>query len=369
MKSTLFAIFRPALLLAAGLCLLSCTKEKGEALLTGTDPVCFEVVDGWSKPAAAVPQAAALGSDGRVRERPSGAIREEDAGAERPMFLETIVTDGIPGHPQAATRSVQIEDEADFYDSFGVSAYAYSGDWNEQCKPNLMYNVRVSRNAVSNRWVPDGRRYFWPKNKEWVRFFAYAPYSLPSGSRLLSAANDGGIPKIRYRVPANVTDQIDLLIATPDAVRSEDYDVLVYPGKGMPLTFRHALTAIQFRVKSVAEQNSGRRIRRVQLADIPTTGDCTMQLDAEGGLIWEIPRGTSATRNTYTFDLDIPLVSGQQITEGDQTLMMFPHTIQADLYIHVWLDGENLDQTAPHSFGIQGQTWPIGKTVTYAFSM
>lgn len=49
--------------------------------------------------------------------------------------------------------------------------------------------------------------------------------------------------------------------------------------------------------------------------------------------------------------------------------MMFPHTIQADLYIHVWLDGENLDQTAPHSFGIQGQTWPIGKTVTYAFSM
>ena len=94
-----------------------------------------------------------------------------------------------------------------------------------------------------------------------------------------------------------------------------------------------------------------------------------MQLDAEGGLIWEIPRGTSATRNTYTFDLDIPLVSGQQITEGDQTLMMFPHTIQADLYIHVWLDGENLDQTAQHRFGIQGQTWPIGKTVTYAFSM
>ena len=145
-------------------------------MLTGTDPVCFEVVDGWSKPAAAVPPAAALGSDGRVRERPSDAIREEDAGAERPMFLETIVTDGIPGRPQAATRSVQIEDEADFYDSFGVSAYAYSGDWNEQCKPNLMYNVRVSRNAVSNRWVPDGRRYFWPKNKEWVRFFAYAPF-------------------------------------------------------------------------------------------------------------------------------------------------------------------------------------------------
>lgn len=86
-------------------------------MLTGTDPVCFEVVDGWSKPAAAVPPAAALGSDGRVRERPSDAIREEDAGAERPMFLETIVTDGIPGRPQAATRSVQIEDEADFYDS------------------------------------------------------------------------------------------------------------------------------------------------------------------------------------------------------------------------------------------------------------
>lgn len=108
MKSTLFAIFRPALLLAAGLCLLSCTKEEGEALLTGTDPVCFEVVDGWSKPAAAVPQAAALGSDGRVRERPSGAIREEDAGAERPMFLETIVTDGIPGRP--AGRNAQCAD-------------------------------------------------------------------------------------------------------------------------------------------------------------------------------------------------------------------------------------------------------------------
>lgn len=347
---------------------MSCTKEEGEALLTGTDPVCFEVVDGWSIPAAA-PQTAAPGSDGRVQKRPSDAIREDEAGAERPMFLEAVVSDGIPGRPQAATRGVQIGDEADFYDSFGVSAYAYSGGWSEQCRPNLMYNVRVSRNAASDRWVPDGRRYFWPKNKEWVRFFAYASYGLPPGSRLLSAIGDGGVPKIRYRIPANVTEQIDLLIATPDAVRSEDYDVLVYPGKGMPLTFRHALTAIQFKVKSVAEQNSGRRIRRIQLADIPTTGDCTMQLDAEGGLVWEIPRGTSATRNTYTFDLDTPLVSGQQITEGDQTLMMLPHTIQADLYIYVWLDGENLDEASQHRFGIQGQTWPIGKTVTYAFSM
>ena len=285
------------------------------------------------------------------------------------MFLETIVTDGIPGRPQAATRSVQIEDEADFYDSFGVSAYAYSGDWNEQCKPNLMYNVRVSRNAVSNRWVPDGRRYFWPKNKEWVRFFAYAPYSLPSGSRLLSTANDGGIPKIRYRVPANVTDQIDLLIATPDAVRSEDYDVLVYPGKGMPLTFRHALTAIQFRVKSVAEQNSGRRIRRIQLSNVPNSGECSLQPDAAGHLKWDIVFGTAGTRLHYTLDLDVPLIAGRQITEGAQTLMLLPHTIDADVQIRVWLDEEDLDKTALHKFSIQGQTWPIGKTVTYAFSM
>lgn len=67
----------------------------------------------------------------------------------------------------SAGRNAQCADRgrSGFYDSFGVSAYAYSGDWNEQCKPNLMYNVRVSRNAVSNRWVPDGRRYFWPKTK------------------------------------------------------------------------------------------------------------------------------------------------------------------------------------------------------------
>lgn len=368
MKSTLFAISRPALVLAAGLWLLSCTKEEGEDLLVGTDPVCFEVVDGWSE-SAAEPDVAAFRSDVQSRERSLDAIREENAGAEHPMYLEAVVTEGVPGRPQAVTRGVQIEDEADFYDSFGVSAYAYSGEWNEQCKPNLMYNVRVSRNAASDRWVPDGRRYFWPKNKEWVRFFAYAPYQLPTGAKLLSKVGDGGIPKIRYKVPADVNEQIDLLIATPDAVRSEEYDVLVYPGRGMPLTFRHALTAIQFRVKSVAEQNSGRRIRRIRLADIPTTGDCTMQPDAEGGLVWEIARGTAASRNTYTFDLDVPLAAGQQITEGDQTLMMFPHTIQADLYIYVWLNGENLDETAPHRFSIHGQTWPIGKTVTYAFSM
>ena len=34
------------------------------------------------------------------------------------------------------------------------------------------------------------------------------------------------------------------------------------------------------------------------------------------GFDMEIPRGTSATRNTYTFDLDIPLVSGQQYGRG-----------------------------------------------------
>ena len=368
MKSTLFAISRPALVLAAGLWLLSCTKEEGEDLLAGTDPVCFEVVDGWSEPAAE-PGVAAFRSDVRNRERSLDAIREENAGAEHPMYLEAVVTEGVPGRPQAVTRGVQIGNEADFYDSFGVSAYAYSGEWNEQCKPNLMYNVRVSRNAATDRWVPDGRRYFWPKNKEWVRFFAYAPYELPTGAKLLSKVGDGGVPKIRYKVPADVNEQIDLLIATPDAVRSEEYDVLVYPGKGMPLTFRHALTAIQFRVKSVAEQNSGRRIRRIQLSDVPNSGECSLQPDAAGHLKWDIVFGTAGTRLRYTLDLDVPLIAGRQITEGAQTLMLLPHTIDADVQIRVWLDGEDLDKTAPHKFGIQGQTWPIGKTVTYAFSM
>ena len=111
--------------------MLSCTKEEGEDLLAGTDPVCFEVVDGWSEPAAE-PGVAAFRSDVRNRERSLDAIREENAGAEHPMYLEAVVTEGVPGRPQAVTRGVQIGNEADFYDSFGVSAYAYSGEWNEQ---------------------------------------------------------------------------------------------------------------------------------------------------------------------------------------------------------------------------------------------
>ena len=76
--------------------MLSCTKEEGEDLLAGTDPVCFEVVDGWSEPAAE-PGVAAFRSDVRNRERSLDAIREENAGAEHPMYLEAVVTREFPG--------------------------------------------------------------------------------------------------------------------------------------------------------------------------------------------------------------------------------------------------------------------------------
>lgn len=121
-----------------------------------------------------------------------------------------------------------------FYDTFGVSAYAYTGDWSDDCTPNYMYDVAV---APSGKVWASANTYYWPGSTCRLRFFAYAPRG--NDAYAFSGADAAGAPTLRCVIPAEAGEQKDLLVASTDGLPGDHH-------QAVPLTFRHALTAVRF---------------------------------------------------------------------------------------------------------------------------
>lgn len=161
-----------------------------------------------------------------------------------------------------ATRAAnQINDEATLQTKgFGVFA-CYTGlhkyaDVN--VRPNFMYNEKVTYSSSS--WTYSPLKY-WPNGEgeatgntgrfpHYVSFFAYAPYSdndasdpdaNPAGYCISAFSKQGevGNPWLTYRLHTDVTQQVDLLCATPML----DQTKLVDDSK-LRFTFGHALACV-----------------------------------------------------------------------------------------------------------------------------
>ena len=96
---------------------------------------------------------------------------------DTPLYLHTLYTDSIalPSGSQATqkieTRTTPVKNE-NMYDTFSVSAYAYTGNWDNSQLPNYFYNATASKSANSYVLASD---YYWPGNTYNMKFFAYAP--------------------------------------------------------------------------------------------------------------------------------------------------------------------------------------------------
>ena len=157
----------------------------------------------------------------------------------------------------AQTKALVIEETALGTQGLGVFAY-YTGtsDYASTTKPEFMYNEKV--------WNESGWKYtttkYWPGNGQKISFFAYAPHvSAPDGKiTALPNTTPAGDPTIGFTVPTTVSDQIDLLYATP--VKNATSGTVAF-------AFNHALTRIGFKVKT------NRTDYRVNISKITLTGD------------------------------------------------------------------------------------------------
>ena len=263
------------------------------------------------------------------------------------FYLHTLYTDSIgtshSPNDSIITRATPVREE-NMYDTFGVSAYAYTQTWDNSSTPNYMYDVTVDRSGAL--WIPSSTHY-WPGNAYKMKFFAYAPKG--NDAYRLSGRETSGAPTIACTVPDDVADQQDLLVSASGELSGNS-------GTTVGLTFRHALTAVKFVCGSDMKAGT---VKSVTLKGVNSTGTYNFGTHAWSGI------GT-VKDFSQTLDKISDGTSGGAITTEAQTFMMIPQALPDGASIEIVFEDDEGEHVLRGN--IQGGEWPMGKTVTYKIS-
>ena len=242
----------------------------------------------------------------------------------------------------------QINSDADLRGtSFGVFG-SYTGALkyeNTTVSPDFMYNEKVTYDNGSGKWSYRPVKY-WPNDsREYVSFFAYAPYeATPTDDGRciidMSKLSDLGDPWINYRMAADPwstsNPQVDLLYgvnATNNYSSWLDQQKPSDPVNDKVLfTFRHALACIGEKITIKCSQALanliGGYVTSIKITNVTInyknlTTKARLVLRCEGSANWkEIISGEITTTRTYSKDVNIEFTSSnftdeQTISEGD----------------------------------------------------
>lgn len=239
-------------------------------------------------------------------------------------------------------------------DAFGLIAYAYSGTWSA-ASPKIFDHQKVSKTGSI---YTTANKYYWPNSSFKMRLYAYAPYG---NNNLSLAYNGSGEPTLNYTVPANVTEQPDVVTLSTD-INSSDF------ASPYSLTFNHALTAVVFAVGDLVNCT----IKSIQLKNVYDTGvynfvnDTWSASNKNDFTISQSQLGFATDGVTQTTSQNVA------ITSGSKTLMMVPQTLPSDAQLIVTLSTTNIITgiASEHvlTANIGNGTWVKGRTVIYKIS-
>lgn len=272
-------------------------------------------------------------------------------GNNNPFYLHTLYTDSIASplqdiHQDSAilTRATPVTND-NMYNTFGISAYAYIGSWNESRLPNYFYNSTATKNGNAYT-LPS--TYYWPGVSYKLKFFAYAPVG--KGQYLLSESDYPGSPTLDVTIPGDVNDQADLLVAKTEELNGNH-------GNAVPLAFHHALTAVRFECGSDMQEGI---FKSISLKNVYSKGVFNLET-----LSWN--HIDSQTSFSQTLNKATSGRSGETLTSDAQTFMMIPQTLPEGAQLEVvFTDNTGTDHTLTAE--IRGTVWPMGKTVIYKIS-
>ncbi|MDB9117474.1 fimbrillin family protein, partial [Parabacteroides merdae] len=267
------------------------------------------------------------------------------------LYLHTLYTDSIALPPSDSrpdrgvlTRATPIKD-VNMYESFGVSAYSYTGSWSEDKTPNYFYNATASK---SDGGYTLSSTHYWPGSSYKMKFFAYAPTA--NTQYVLSGRTQAGSPTISVTIPSDVNDQKDLLVAKTDELAGNT-------NTAVALSFNHALTAIRFVCGDDMQVGT---VKSVSLKNVYSKGTYNMGTQTWSDL--DTPATFSQTLDKVTTG-----TPDEALTSEAQTFMMVPQTLPDGAQLEVvFTDNSSIDHTL--TADIKGTSWPVGKTVTYKIS-
>ena len=202
---------------------------------------------------------------------------------------------------------------------------------------------------------------------DWVKTHAcfYAVYPKPDNNKIkLSPASHTGTPYVDFEVEPNVTNQKDLMTACSGNVHT-DIGTMSATAPRTDLTFRHALTAVRFKVGQNLSWN--KTITKVEIVGAKSKARYTLPTTAGAAGTW----GTPSTPATFTLsglsfstsDAVNNVIVGKGTDNG--TFYMLPQTLTgAGVQVKVYFNGA---ATPAITATLTGQ-WKPGTTKTYALS-
>lgn len=303
------------------------------------------------------------------------------------------------GSPETyRTRAAINSDGALQIAGFGVFAYyTEATEWATKSgnpEPNFMNNQQVTYS--SGQWTYTPTKY-WPNDNNpadtdgatgsqthsYLSFFAYAPYQAS-----VSLNTTTHQPEVTYTWPnqVNPASQQDLLY---DNTKTDCYKTMTSPGSygtttgRVPFVFKHALSAIEFKVRRKTATGSPIFMKGLTLQPSSINTGGTFNLVEAS---WNTPFTTPSTMPTITYapaDILAGIQSGRGITESTDAnahnltnytpnlLLMMPHeaAVTFSFTINYTIGGS--EKTPSGSFTILqpsgGWALAMGKKYTVVF--
>lgn len=308
----------------------------------------------------------------------------------RPLYLHTEVVDSIPMSISQAknsatpSRGTITTNPADI----GISAVVFDGDknaWpnNEKTAEAQMYmhNEKLTSPWQTNR--------YWPRENDWIRFYAYSPYNIlgENGLPVISTTE----PSFSYTVDNDITEQQDLLVG------SEQY--IGGWCQTAQLDMCHALAAVKihidgnvsdFTLKELTIEGLNNSGTYTYKFDSGATSDGKNDTQTHDAGTWTDQSGT-AKYTLYHDEIGMPLTTIEKdannnslidpetgkstgytdMTAGNMVLLMMPQTLTANAKITITGYDEILKQDGVKlsaTIGNGVKQWEKGKMYTYTLS-
>ena len=291
--------------------------------------------------------------------------------------ISVTVIDGLPPRIRTArpqTRGAQkVGNDTDngvisFADAFGEDGFGlvgYASDDGSNWRTYIT-NTQITKNE--DYWeAAEGQACNWPGT--WrdcsIRFYAYAPYSNDDNENSDGTKRGIGIP---YTNPSDADGQIDFLVAATEA-----YESVKYPEE-VPLTFKHALTAVAFKFffTDLNQTDYPSQITGITINNVGMAGTYSVAYGESEGK-WAISEGGEAT---LTISGDNQNCSGVEELKSCHWplnfdappvdyFLMIPQSM-AGISLTVFYNNESGSESQfDVSYPYEELEWKPGKTVVY----
>lgn len=190
--------------------------------------------------------------------------------------------------------------------------------------------VEVEYNGTLSGWAPNGKSYYWPKNGS-LTFYAYSPADFTTWKPVIA---DEQMTASAVEIPTDAHN-VDLLYSKLAKDKQANDDKTGNNGsaeyKGVELIFKHALSSIQFKVKTAEDYTDATIVlNKIELTNVNTKGDFVLENIAPDSDV--APKWTATTPGNYvafnaTQNVDSTTATAVENTTGDNAMILLPQAL------------------------------------------